>query len=150
MRTIPRSLAAVMLAAGLTAVAAGCSSESIACAPVKDGVGVCLQGKAIPWSPQLKPPHMHETGGYYAAAEDLAKALGVRAQIAADKKSVTVAGKQVVAMTPKATGIHQHDAAVYVPIKEFAEAAGFQVQVDPAKHTVAISLPSSAAASLRR
>ncbi|HLN62691.1 MAG TPA: hypothetical protein VK464_14185 [Symbiobacteriaceae bacterium] len=134
-----RRIAALILAVSLAA--AGCSSASSACAPVKDGVGVCLQGKAVAWSPKLKPPHMHESGGYYGPAEDLAKALGVTAQIAADKKSVRVGGKNVAALTPKAMGIHQHDAAVYVPIKEFAEAAGYLVQVDTGKHTLAISKP---------
>lgn len=99
---------------------------------------MCVNGKAVAWSAAVKPPHMHETGGYYGAAEDLARALGVNAQIAADKKSVRVGGKAVVAVSKEARGVHTHDTAVFVPIKEFAEAAGFRVTVDAKQHTVSI------------
>lgn len=131
---------------GLTLVAAlalagcgGTKAASATCAPVENGVGVCLDGKALTWTANIKPPHVHEEGGYYAAVQDLEKALGVKAEVAADKKSVKVGGKDVVATAPKAQGIHDHDALVYAPIKEFAEAAGFRVEVDAAKHVVSIS-----------
>jgi hypothetical protein len=136
-KKVQRLLAASVLVVGLAA--AGCSgSSSSACAPVENGVGVCFDGTPVTWSPNVMKPHMHETGGYYGPALDLAGALGVASEIAADKKSVTVGGESVVAKTQNAKGIHQHDAAVYVPIKEFAEAAGFHVMVDGEKHTVDI------------
>lgn len=130
--------------AGLVLVAAmglaGCSSgaASSACAAVENGVGVCLDGKALTWTETVRPPHMHEAGGYYGPVADLEKALGVKAEIAADKKSVTVNGTRVVATASKAMGIHEHDALLYAPIKEFAEAAGFTVEVDATKHVVSI------------
>jgi hypothetical protein len=106
---------------------------------VKDSVGVCVNGKAVAWSAAVKPPHMHESGGYYGAVEDLARALGVHAEVAADQQSVKVGGKSVVAVSKEAKGVHTHDSAVFVPIKEFAEAAGYHVVVDAAQHTISMS-----------
>lgn len=130
-----------MILLGLLAAVAsvGCTStSSMACTPVEGGVGVCVDGKPVTWSEGVLKPHMHETGGYYGGVEDLAKALGVDVQIAADKSSVTVGGKQVKAMADQAKGIHQHEMKVFAPIREFAEAAGFRAQVDGEKHTVNI------------
>ncbi|HYG59250.1 MAG TPA: hypothetical protein VD902_14405 [Symbiobacteriaceae bacterium] len=117
----------------------GCSGQaSAACPPVIDGVGVCIDAKPIAWSAGVKPPHMHENGGYYGAVNELATALGAKAEVAGDGKSVKVGGKVVAATAADAKGIHLHEEFVYVPIKEFAEAAGYKVYVDTGKHTVNI------------
>lgn len=120
-----------------TVAGAGCS-RSVACAPVENGVGVCLEGAPIGWSAGVMKPHMHEEGGYYAPVADLAKALGVDAQVAADRKSVTVGRTMVTAKAMEARGIHLHDERVYAPIREFAEAAGYRATVDGKRHTVNI------------
>lgn len=127
-----------MVGIGLLAAvaAAGCGSKTKACAPVEGGVGVCVDGKAVTWSPGVLKPHMHENGGYYAGAEDLAQALGVKVEIATDKKSVTVGGTTVKAKVAGAKGIHEHEAKVFAPVKEFAEAAGYKADVDGEQHTV--------------
>ncbi len=121
-------------------VLSGCGGKQTAgCAPIENGVGVCLEGTAVSWTANVRPPHMHEPGGYYAPVQDLAKTLGVMAEVSSDQKSVSVNGKQVLAIGPEAQGIHLHDDLVYAPIKEFAEAAGYKVSVDPSHHTVSIS-----------
>jgi hypothetical protein len=127
--------ASMALALGL----AGCTGESsVSCAPVANGVGVCLDGKPFTWT-ATKPPHMHEQGGYYAPVEELAARLGVQAEIASDRKSVMVGSTQVIAKGEKPQGIHDHDGLVYAPIREFAEAAGFKVMIDTAANTVSIT-----------
>lgn len=121
----------------MAAAAVGCS-ESKACAPVKDGVGVCVDGQPIAWAAGGPTPHMHEPAGYYAPVAELARALGVQPEIAADRRSVRVGGKAVVVRSDGAKGIHQHEDRVFAPIREFAEAAGFRADVDTAKHTINI------------
>lgn len=116
-------------------VLAGCGSQAAQCQPVPDGVAVCVGGKAVAFQAKTKP-HMHEAGGFYAPAEELARALGVQVEIAPDKKSVKVAGKEVKAAAPDAKGIHEHDGLVYVPIKEFAEAAGYKYSANVEQKTV--------------
>lgn len=129
-----RTLVALFLTlAALT----GCSAaQSTACPPVESGVGVCVNGKAIDWSAVVMKPHMHENGGYYAHVEQLAEALHVNPVVASNKKSVLVGDKQVTALAPEAKGVHVHEDFVFVPIKEFAEAAGFKAIVDTTHHTV--------------
>lgn len=133
-----KAFAGLVLLAGLGLAGCGSGAASSACAPVENGVGVCLDGKAISWTEKVRPPHMHEAGGYYAPVVDLEKALGVKAEVAADKKSVSVKGTIVVANASKAWGVHEHDALVYAPVKEFAEAAGFKVEVDTTRHVISI------------
>jgi hypothetical protein len=126
-----------MVGAILVAAMAGAGYSSAAqCAPVELGVGVCHNGIPVEWSAGVMKPHMHENGGYYASADDLAKTLGVKVDIAADNRSVTVNGKSVTAAAVGAKGIHEHEHRVFAPIKEFAEAAGFKADVDTQKHTV--------------
>lgn len=140
MQNMGRIAAAGMLV--LTLGLTGCGGQQAAaggCAPLEGGVAVCLNGQAVTWSPGALPPHMHENGGYYGPVVDLQKALGVKAEVAPDKARVTVNGKQVLAMAQNAKGIHNHDALVYAPIKEFAEAAGFRVQVDTKNNVVNIT-----------
>lgn len=123
----------------LLASATGCSLGSKGCASVEHGVGVCLDGQPVAWSAGVKAPHMHEEGGYYGGAQDLARALGVQIKVSADKASVTVVGgDQVAAAAKGAKGVHQHELVVFVPIKEFAEAAGYRVQVDTKHNTINI------------
>lgn len=139
------SLAAGVVALGL--LVAGCAEvghgpnfldNPHACAPVPDGVAVCVNDKPVEWKAKTKP-HMHEAGGFYAPLEELAAALGAKAELSADKQSVSVGGKAVVATAKDARGVHQHDGLVFAPIKEFAEAAGYKVQVDAEKKVVTIS-----------
>lgn len=127
----------LMMAVALTGCG-GSKATSLSCAPVENAVNVCLNGQALTWTAKARPPHVHETGGYYAPVQDLEKALGVKAVVAANKKSLSVGGRSVVATVQGAMGIHQHETLVYAPIKEFAEAAGYTVEVDAKKHVVAI------------
>lgn len=133
----------VLLGLGLVAAVvltgcAGSKTASATCAPVENGVGVCVEGKAVAWTAKAKPPHMHEAGGYYGLAVDLAKALGVKAEVSADKTKVTISGKAVRSTAKNAANIHEHEALVFVPIKEFAEAAGFKVEVDTTRNVINI------------
>ncbi|MFZ5827657.1 MAG: hypothetical protein ACOY94_25415 [Bacillota bacterium] len=106
---------------------------------MENSVAICLNGQPLTaWSAKAKPPHVHEEAGYYAAVPDLEALLGVKAEIAGDKQSVTVNGKRVESTAREAKNIHEHDGLVFAPIKEFAEAAGYAVQVDGVKHTVHI------------
>lgn len=127
----------LMMALALTGCG-GNKAASASCPSVENAVSVCLDGKPLSWTAGFRPPHWHDPDGYYAPVQDLAKALGAKTMVAPDRKSVSVGGKSVVATMQGAMGIHQHDAIVYAPIKEFAEAAGFQVQVDTKKHVVSI------------
>lgn len=122
----------------LTAVTAAGLGQSPACAPVAGGVGVCVDGKPVAWPAGGPTPHMHEHAGYYAPVADLARALGVKIEVAGDQKSVKVGGRGVVARAAGAKGIHQHQEKVFAPIREFAEAAGFKADVDTEKHTINI------------
>lgn len=130
---------AIMALIALFGVVVGCAkSTQQSCAPVENGVGVCIDGKPITWSAAVKPPHMHEQGGYYAPVEDLATHLKVNPVVGSNRKSVLIAGKVVMARSEEAVGVHMHEDFVYVPIREFAEAAGFKVMVDTKAHTVNI------------
>lgn len=121
-------------------LAAGCTARASApvCPPVENGVGVCLNGQAVTWHAKYKAPHMHESGGYYAPVEQLQQLLGVKADIAPDRKNVRVNGTAVIAGGQQPKGIHDHETHLFAPIREFAEAAGYQVMVDTERHTVSI------------
>lgn len=120
----------------LAGVMAGCSaSSSTDCKAEGNNVTICVNKKPIDFSAAKNKPHSHETGSIYAPGKVLADALGVPfdAQVAADGKSakVTVNGKPfepaMAATTDK--GIHVHDGDAFVPVREFAAAAGLKVDV---------------------
>lgn len=122
----------------LTTAANGRASAVGECPPVKNGVAVCLGGRPVTWSARFVPPHMHEQGGYYAPVEQLERLLLVKADIAADRKSLKVNGRTVTVVGHKPKGIHEHQGHLYAPIKEFAEAAGHEVSVDTTRHIINI------------
>lgn len=130
---------AIMALVALLGIVAGCAAgTSQGCPPVENGVGVCFDGRPITWSAAVKPPHMHEQGGYYAPVDELATYLKVNPVVASNKKSVLIGGKIIAAKSDEAVGVHLHEDFVYVPIREFAEAAGFRVVVDAKLHTINI------------
>lgn len=131
-------LAGTVLIASLVLTACtGGTGGTVACKPVENGVAVCLDGKPLEVSTKTKF-HAHE-GFYYGPAEETAKLLGTKAEVAADKKSVTVNGKVITIETNDKKGVHQHEDIVYVPVKQIAEAAGLKVSVDTTKHVVSIN-----------
>ncbi len=75
---------------------------------------------------------MHENGNLYAPVMPLARALGLQVTVDPRTKQVTVDGHpvQVKPATPTPKGIHDHEGAIFVPLKEFAAAAGLSVVID--------------------
>lgn len=130
-------LVAVSMCTALLAAGCGSSTSAPDCPPIASGVDVCVGGKALSSSGPL-PFHMHEAGGYYAPVNDLAAALNVKPEVAADKKSVTVNSKTVQSSAQGAKNVHDHTGTLYAPVKEFAEAAGYKVVVNTEKNTVSI------------
>lgn len=119
----------------------GCTSESkVVCQPVPNSATICLNGKPIDFSREQTGPHVHENGNLYAPVVALAKGLGVEATVDAGGKSVTVNGKKLeVSGQTTVKGIHEHASAIFVPVKEFAAAAGLRVQVDSEKGTASFT-----------
>ena len=122
----------------VTAALAGCGSSTptTACTPRGNDFVICLNGKPIDFSAAKVGPHMHETGNIYAPVLELAQALHVPVQVDAPHQVVIVNGQQVKAttgQTPK--GIHLHGDEVFVPIREFAQAAGLTVELRADGHT---------------
>lgn len=129
----------VMPALGLAilAMATGCGNKAPDCAPMASAVNVCVNGTAL-LNTAPRAPHAHEQGGYYMDLNDLARALHVNPHVSGDHRSVVVNGKAVIAASPGAKGVHDHDHVVFVPVKEFAEAAGYKAAVDTRHNTVSL------------
>lgn len=125
----------------LALVLSACGGKpTTACEPRKNEVVVCLNGKPIDFSKEKNGPHKHETGSIYAPAASLAQALGVNAMIDAGARKVMVNGKAIpVVSVPGAKNIHLHDGVIFVPVKQFAEAAGLSCDVDYGKGTAGIA-----------
>lgn len=144
----PVAAAALLLMAVLLSACGGNNKGTQAvkpCAPVPDGTAVCINGEPIVWQAEVKTlPHMHEQGGFYAPALQLADRLGIADKVQIDKQALTVKvnGTAVRSLVPNARNIHVHDDLVYAPIKEFAEAAGFDVEVNVDQRTVNIIKPT--------
>lgn len=141
-----RNFAMLGVAVILAGVMAGCSASgaSTACKAEGSNVTICLNTKPIDFSTSKTKPHSHEAGSIYAPGKVLANALGVPfdAQVAPDGKSakVTVNGKAFEpAMPSGAKGVHVHDGEAYVPVKEFADAAGLKVDVKADQGTAGIA-----------
>ena len=125
----------LMVGALLAAVAAGCGKPSTACRSQENAVTICLNGKPLDFRRARNAPHAHEHSQIYAPAGVLAKQLkvDVRMRIHPDGKSamVTVNGKPFEpAMSHGSKRVHVHDGEVFVPVREFAKAAGLQVEID--------------------
>jgi hypothetical protein len=119
----------------LAALFAGCTStSSTACSGPENTVNICYNGTAIDFGQVKTKPHAHESGDLYAPAEALAKAIGATVELDAAKPAVKLNGQ---AFLPKVAeggkGIHVHDGLVYVPVKLFAESAGFKVAMNAEK-----------------
>jgi hypothetical protein len=132
-----KKVIAPMLLLALLAFAAGCSTgaggskTTTACAPKDNAVTICLNGKPIDFSAEKTQPHKHENGNLYAPVVALSNALGVKVEADAANKTVTVNGKKIeVASSAEVKGIHVHENAVFVPLKQFAEAAGLKYEMD--------------------
>jgi hypothetical protein len=129
----------------LVAVLAGCGATaptptSATCQAKENALVLCQNGKEIDFSAEKTKPHKHEA--FYAPVVPLAKALGVTvdAKVSADGKTGTlsISGKEFKP-TSTATdfkGLHVHEGALFVPLKEFAAAAGLTLKIDDAKQTV--------------
>lgn len=128
MKRVTAGLAPLLLAA----LVAGCgeSTPTTACSPRGSEITICLNGKPLDFSAAQHQPHIHETGNLYAPAIVLAQALHVPAQVDAQHLSVTVNGQAIKAVaTQRFKGIHKHDDEVFVPIREFAQAAGITLNI---------------------
>jgi hypothetical protein len=134
-------MATVGVGAMLAGLLWGCSSSaSTACEGKPNAVTICANGKPIDFSREKNGPHVHEAGSIYAPVEVLGQALGipVAAEVSADGKSarVTINGKAfAVKMASGAKGIHVHDGETFVPLKEFAAAAGLMLDLNVNKGT---------------
>ncbi|HWI65787.1 MAG TPA: hypothetical protein VNT75_28505 [Symbiobacteriaceae bacterium] len=125
-----RLLAACLLALLL----AGCTEATTVCRGPEQEINICVNGKRLVFD-EHHPPHRHEEGSLYVPVEPLAERLGldVRWVIRGDGKSaiVTVNGKPFdPAMAYGSKGVHVHDGAVYVPVRELAAAAGLELDMD--------------------
>lgn len=125
----------LMAGALLAVLAAGCGKPTTACRAQENAVTICLNGKPLDFRAARNAPHAHEHGHIYAPAAVLGKQLkvDVRLKITPDGKSaiVTVGGRPFEpAMSHGSKGIHVHDGEVFVPVREFAKAAGLQIEMD--------------------
>lgn len=119
----------------LPALLAGCAASS--CDPAAGAaVTVCAGGKPIDFSAEKNAPHKHESGNLYAPVVPLAQALGIPIETDVNTMTVTI-GSQKLHMPTTATvkGVHLHDGALFVPLKEFAKAAGLKLDMDFDKGT---------------
>jgi hypothetical protein len=124
----------------LLALTAGCSAGSKAttdCKATDNPVTICLNGKPIDFSAEKTQPHKHENGNLYAPVVAMGKALGVTVEADATAKTAQVNGKKIdVLPTDQIKGVHVHEGAVFVPVKEFAEATGLRHSMDWEKGVV--------------
>lgn len=120
-------------------VLAGCATASgKGCAPKGKEVTICLNGRPIDFSAEKNLPHRHDSNNLYAPVMPMARALGVNVQADPATKVVFINGKRFVPAGGKQTmGIHVHNGVVFVPVKDFAAAAGLPVQMDLEKGTAA-------------
>jgi hypothetical protein len=131
-------LAGLALLAGGLAACGG--QPTTACTPKDKAVVVCVNGKPIDFSTAKNGPHKHEAGSIYAPVEQLAGALGVDIMVDPGGKTVTVNGQKVqVVGVPGAMGVHVHSQEIFVPVREFARAAGLKVDVDDKKGIAGIA-----------
>ena len=133
----PLAMAAVVLLMAVLGV--GCSHSSTACSGPEDSVNICVNGRRIAFEADAQP-HMHETGSLYAPVDVLARRLGldVRTVISGDGQSalVTVNRKPFApAMAHGSKGVHVHQGTVYVPLREFAAAAGLELDMSAETRT---------------
>jgi|GEM_PF-3548639 len=129
---------AVALLLAMALIVAGCGKPTTACAGRDKEVTICVNGRSISFAEARNGPHGHEAGSLYAPAWVLGDALGVdvRTQVSPDGKSaiITVGGKPFSpAMAGSAQGVHVHDGEVFVPLREFAAAAGLKLDLDVEK-----------------
>lgn len=123
----------------LLALTAGCSASAkatatTACQAKDKAVTICLNGKPIDFSAEKTQPHKHEIGNLYAPVVAMGKALGVAVEADATAKTARVNGKKIdVVATDQIKGVHVHEGAVFVPVKEFADATGLTFEMDPDK-----------------
>jgi hypothetical protein len=121
-----------LAAAGV--LAAGCARATTACKG--PAATICLNGHPLAFAAGNQP-HGHEVGNLYAPVDVLAKQLhlDVKSSVSADGKKIEVLlnGKPFApAMADGAKGVHVHNGQVYVPVREFAAAAGLKLQLDAA------------------
>lgn len=130
MNRIYRALVTLSL---LPVLLTGCAATATTACDAKTGanVTVCVNGKAVDFSAEKNQPHKHESGNLYAPVVPLANALGVKIETDVNGKTVTVNGKKVdLVPTETIKGVHVHDGALFVPLKEFAAAAGLKMDMN--------------------
>lgn len=68
--------------------------------------------------------------------QPLAKALGLTVEADTKANTVSISGKKFEAVSNnQVKGIHVHDGAVFVPLKEFAAATGLKADINFDKGT---------------
>lgn len=118
----------------------GCFGRGGGCTARAGQVTICVSGKPVDFSGQPAPPHAHELGNLYAPVLPLARAVGL--PVTADPRTlvVIIAGRPFAApVSPAVKGIHLHAGVVYVPLREFAAAAGLRLDLDFARGTANLS-----------
>lgn len=130
----PLATAATALVMLLATLAGGCARPSTACKGPENSVNICINGKRLQFTEEAQP-HGHETGSIYAPVDVLAGRLGldVRTWTTADGLTATVTVNRkpfAPAMAHGAKGIHVHNGHVYVPLREFAAAAGLKLELN--------------------
>jgi len=134
-----RTVGSMLLVSALALVTAGCSATkaNTACEPVDNAITVCLNGKAMDFSKEKTQPHRHENGNLYAPIVPVAEALGIKIEIDTEKKTAVVNGKTLeVISSDEIKGIHVHEMAMFVPMKEFAAATGLEHKMDVDKGVI--------------
>lgn len=138
MKRVSIGLAGICLVAGLLAGCGAKATATTACAGRPNDITICVNGKPIDFTAEKSGPHRHDpANNLYAPVVPLAKALGLDVKADPTAKTVTINGKPFVANTDngKLKGIHVHDGVVFVPLKDFANAAGLNMEMDIDKGT---------------
>lgn len=95
------------------------------CVPTPNGIATCVRGRPVSWGDRV----IEKGGQYYAPADELAATLGARLAISADKKHVTINGKEL-STSGGVTNTLEQDGKVYIIILDAANAAGYSVAID--------------------
>jgi hypothetical protein len=141
---LKRYLAGLGLLIVVGGLSSGCSMAArgtVACSSLGSSVTICINGKPLSFKVNALP-HVHD-GQVYAPVEAMADQLGVKVQVhlTVDQKSAVVDlnGKPFQPNLAKGQlGVHVHGATTYVPVTEFAKAAGLQVLPDEVSHAIGL------------